>query len=107
MSNCQPDDLAMVVRCSGHTACVKSLVHRAIVKVKMPLFVENGLWWVLEEPARCPLSSSGCTFKNLPDCDLRPIKGAPGDHPGDVLVKNADDALNPLVYVPPEPVTAP
>lgn len=104
--NCQPDDLAMVVRCSGSGACARSLVNRAIVKVRIPILLQDGWWWTLDEPQRCPLSTTGCTFHNLPDCDLRPIRGGPGDHPGDVIVKNADDALNPLVYVPPEPVKA-
>lgn len=85
--NCKPDELAMVVRCSGVGQCAQNLVHRAIVKVKTPCFMESGLWWSLEEPYPCPLSTTGCKFYNLPDADLRPIRGEEGKHPGDVLVE--------------------
>lgn len=84
MSNCKPDDLAIIVR--GPSQCSAAIVGR-IVTVTTPIFYEVGLCWEYEgPPIRCPLNPF-CQFDALRDDSLRPIRGDEGEHPGDVLRK--------------------
>jgi len=73
----------MVVRCHGTKPCTRDMIGRAIVKVVMPLVYEDGTWWTLAEPVKCP-NSSHCHLRELPDAILQPIRGEEGEHPGDV-----------------------
>ena len=66
--NCEPGELAMVVRCSPWAnECVHSLKHRVIVRVVAPILQWDGQWWWdLAEPARCPLSKNGWHIQGAP-----------------------------------------
>ena len=106
MSNCKSGDTAMVVRACRDIPCTKAMIGRTIVGVVVPIIFENGVVWTLDKPAQCPVGKD-CQFMELPDEILQPLRGDEGGHDErDVLVKNADDALNPFVGVPPVPVNA-
>lgn len=103
MSNCKPGDLAMVTRtCKNPVdgrigSCLPDMIGRTIVKVKTPVLMAPGVLWILESPAKCP-NSDDCTWLELPDEILTPIKGPDGpeddesdDRPLDVIKRELDN----------------
>lgn len=102
MSNVNAGEMAVMIRPGASDPCLKHMIG-TVIKVTIPVFLVEGLWWQYEGPEKPCRKCNLCAWAALPDAGLKRIDGDNDDsHPGDVLVKHREDATNPFVVIPPE-----
>jgi hypothetical protein len=89
--NCKPNDLAIVVRDTFGSSCMRNLIGTPVTVETAFKTANSGLdaWTLRSGPIRCP--SCGGVFIGLLDADLQPINGQRADADDSTRVEEPEE----------------